>query len=654
MKQAVLDREIVEQLQLRFSQQRKEVHEWGCQYNAEGGLTGLNLSDLSLSQVPSEIWKLTSLRELNLRDNQLTHLPTELGQLFYLQKLSLQRNRLTHLPAELGQLTHLQKLYLDDNRLEQLPAEIGQLAYLEMLYLGNNRITQLPEELGRLSRLRWLELGDNQLTQLPAELGQLTSLQWLHLFNNRLTQLPAELGQLPHLQMISVNGNPDLRIPPPETVARGPKAMLAYLRSLPRKVERSEKKPLVAGEGEMSLPSQPPGDLPPPPPCSSVEQARVEMRYTISFLPASLMSRVLEGTHHYNQQARWSSGLRLAYQGQQAQVELEPLQRQIRLIAWGSFPSTFFTILKETLDIILSRYQGIEMSQELACPCTRQEHTPHFYQYAELVKLMEKGSKAEITCPEGGRRFSIASLLFGLHSSTTAQVAATIQQTQRGLSPTALKLDELIKRLDRIEQGQQGILRAQLRSWNLQMQQLHKPCPGLFLLTRSQAFAVNPRDWVSRPYRLHLLCQYPAGPHRMEGEPGYEIRQGKEWWMEISPWLRCLVEVLQIGMPLGRSLGAIANQAMMNRFNNELNVFQEILNDLPVFGAINVARNGRIDLEAPAEQQAQQGALRVLYHLLEKVDPIHWWQGLAQIVTSDGMILWLCDEHRKEYEPSHP
>ncbi len=145
---------------------------------------------------------------------------------------------------------HLIGLDLSGSGITQLPREIGKLANLQSLYLYNNRLTQVPVELGQLAKLEVLYLGNNQLTQVPVELGQLANLRWLDLSNNRLTQVPRELGQLANLQHVSLVGNPHLLTPPPEIVAKGTRAILAFLRELLRgSVDRYEAKLLLVGEG---------------------------------------------------------------------------------------------------------------------------------------------------------------------------------------------------------------------------------------------------------------------------------------------------------------------------------------------------------------------------------------------------------------------
>jgi Leucine-rich repeat (LRR) protein len=176
--------------------------------------------------------------ELDLSDLALTELPSELAQATSLQRLFLAENLLTTLPTWLRQLSSLQGLYLSGNQFTALPAEVGQLATLQYLFLSENQLTTLPAELGQLTNLQQVEVQDNQLTTLPAEFGQLTNLWLLDLSGNQLTTLPAEFGQLTNLQELDLKGNP-LEEPLASLAALGIQDLLAYLRGLPPTVPSS-------------------------------------------------------------------------------------------------------------------------------------------------------------------------------------------------------------------------------------------------------------------------------------------------------------------------------------------------------------------------------------------------------------------------------
>ena len=49
-------------------------------------------------------------------------------------------------------------------------------------------------------------------------------------------------------------------------------------------------------------------------------------------------------------------------------------------------------------------------------------------------------------------------------------------------------------------------------------------------------------------------------------------------------------------------------------------------------------------------QQAVGPALRTLHAFLKEQDSNETWGGLRKTPTPDGNILWLCSNHRKQYE----
>jgi internalin A len=411
------------------------------------------------------------------------------------------------------------------------------------------------------------------------------------------------------------------------------------------------------------LPDLPPTSLPPIPTMPGPGQVPVEMRYTLSFVPAGLMSWFLVRTHRYSQQQHWREGARLGYGGQQAHIELDPLQREISISVWGPFPYTFLLILKQTLDDLLQTFQGLRVQRKIPCRCSLQPQIPHTHIYEDLERQLARGLSA-ITCSEG-MPISLATLLYGIHISTAPQMVTTVQKTQQFLTQSLLPdqnvqqnqiaLNEMQRQLTRIYQGQEFIYRTMLnldqQNVKLEREKLGNICPGLFVLERTSHSYINPHDWVSRGYRLRLLCQYPQGPHTMVGEEGYEVRQGKEWWNTMSPWLRRMVKVLEVGMPLGKTINEGFKLVDIEHFAPEIDVFNEILGDLPEISVIDALSNAQLDGKVQTMQQLEGSARRVLFHFLDTTDQAHRWQGLSHpVITDDRTILWLCEQHRKEFE----
>ncbi|MEM8615288.1 MAG: GTPase, partial [Cyanobacteria bacterium P01_H01_bin.105] len=102
----------------------------------------MNQDDLRqfIDQVLAEGWT-----ELNLSDQNLSDLPSEIGKLTQLEVLILgygddyfssMGNRIKKLPPEIVHLIHLKKLYFIGNKLSTMPLEIVQLPQLQRLDLS--------------------------------------------------------------------------------------------------------------------------------------------------------------------------------------------------------------------------------------------------------------------------------------------------------------------------------------------------------------------------------------------------------------------------------------------------------------------------------------------------------------------------------------
>jgi len=114
----------------------------------------------------------------------------------------------------------------------------------------------------------------------------------------------------------------------------------------------------------------------------------------------------------------------LGYQDHYAKVELNPMLRELRIMVWGVQPYNFFTILKNTLDLILARFEGLRIRREVPCICHWQTQSSvpckEVYRYEEdLVRRMAAG-KQMIECPASYLDVSVPELLYGIMLSMLA------------------------------------------------------------------------------------------------------------------------------------------------------------------------------------------------------------------------------------------
>eukprot|EP00118_Oscarella_pearsei_P006460 m.29143 g.29143 ORF g.29143 m.29143 type:complete len:1260 (+) comp31138_c0_seq3:13-3792(+) len=165
-------------------------------------LEDLDISRNNLSQMPSPVYRLESLKRLNASHNAITDLSPRVDNWVSLELLNLSYNKIQELPQNLSKCTKLKRLFINSNELtfEGIPLGISRLTYLEQFQAARNKLQCIPESLCRCFHLKKLLLTSNCLIQLP---------EGIHFLKN--------------LKDLDVRDNPDLVMPPkpPEEKAGG-------------------------------------------------------------------------------------------------------------------------------------------------------------------------------------------------------------------------------------------------------------------------------------------------------------------------------------------------------------------------------------------------------------------------------------------------
>ena len=127
-----------------------------------------------------------NLLELNLSSISLGQVPAEIGSLGSLTKLELSRNpSLCTLPEEMASMHSLRTLFALGCGFVDAPTVLGQLPSLRMLSFKSNALRVIPKGALALS-IEWLILTDNSLEHLPADFGRLTRLRKCMMTGNRV------------------------------------------------------------------------------------------------------------------------------------------------------------------------------------------------------------------------------------------------------------------------------------------------------------------------------------------------------------------------------------------------------------------------------------------------------------------------------------
>ncbi|XP_075648911.1 disease resistance protein Roq1-like isoform X2 [Castanea sativa] len=147
-------------------------------WNVES-LEKLNVSGITLRELPSSVVMLENLKELSLRGCKGP--PHKLWNNLFPLNLMLRRSlnpRSLLLPSLLG-MRSLKHLDLSDCNLQTIPSDIGNLSSVTKLYLSGNHFSCLPESMVQLSKLNWIDLNNctrlRSLSQLPSTITTVTA-----------------------------------------------------------------------------------------------------------------------------------------------------------------------------------------------------------------------------------------------------------------------------------------------------------------------------------------------------------------------------------------------------------------------------------------------------------------------------------------------
>jgi len=129
------------------------------------------------------------LAELRMDENELVcdaNTLAPLCKLRNLRTLSLEKNRLSEVPSLIGTMLSLRRVLLQGNNIVVLPDSFCLLTGLEVLDVHKNAITSLPAAMGKMSGLQKLDISENKLTELPISFCELNEALQLSVGRNPL------------------------------------------------------------------------------------------------------------------------------------------------------------------------------------------------------------------------------------------------------------------------------------------------------------------------------------------------------------------------------------------------------------------------------------------------------------------------------------
>jgi hypothetical protein len=211
-----------------------------------------------------------------------------------------------------------------------------------------------------------------------------------------------------------------------------------------------------------------------------------------------------------------------------------------------------------------------------------------------------------------------------------------------------LRQNQLLERINQLAEWQ---VRQFIRQWNVEMQRMESECPSTFMLVPSGKTVFNPRKWITSDYKLFVMCQHPSEPHCIQGSQGYHLRQPKKWWIAVSPWLKHLVTFLKYGIPIaGATLHVVFGENIYHLVDRQVELLETMIEDTSEQDERDLTSGAGVEGSyAGSWGQKSSAALRVLHNFLREADPRGYWDGLRRVITEDGNIFWLCEEHARPY-----
>jgi internalin A len=303
------------------------------------------------------------------------------------------------------------------------------------------------------------------------------------------------------------------------------------------------------------------------------------------------------------------------------------VNREVRLRVAADYPPYFLGVLDSILRDTFKRYPGAQPETRIPCPC--QPDCKYSYLRDTVFKRSRAG-KTDVGCELTGEDVSIGRLLEGFApGESEAGVRAALADVRR--------------RLSAIQNGQN--------------EELVKTCPSVFTLAPTRDFRLldtYPEYAIQQEeLELTLYCEWEKEWHPTQHSV-YRFRPVQEWvnslkekWGEFSRMTKRVAPLVAfagtlVGVPaVGVAVKSLADRLEKPSTESEKDKSGQLARDVGLR-----EHSGAIDLDTR----------HLLMSLIEHLDKARGqahprFGGLTPYHSKeDGRILWLCPDHRRQYE----
>jgi hypothetical protein len=351
--------------------------------------------------------------------------------------------------------------------------------------------------------------------------------------------------------------------------------------------------------------------------------------------------------HRHSTGIYWRDGVFLRHRDKayasEALLELHG-ETELALHVRAPSPDLYFNFLRESIeDLISRRWPGLEKPRlYIPCPGRKADGTPCPGMFPlEGVLRQREGGQRTVTCMECPAAPETSELLTGF---STPPLEAKVEKILEEVTSThadvtignglAAEIADTVRRVHRI-------LSTEVTD-----------CPRLFTFAPHRPSGSKRARLYQDHYRLTLWCEHPGYEHPWD-KATYDLDVTKERLARIVPYAILVIRTLQLIIPLADAIAVgLEPVAKRDDLKSRLAVMEIAIAALPATAEARMEDA----LGPPTGQltEAQGKAQRALRAILFERDPLGDFGGLRRVQAPSGDFLWVCDEHRPEYDPGLP
>ena len=130
----------------------------------------------------------------------------------------------------------------------------------------------------------------------------------------------------------------------------------------------------------------------------------ISMQFQLSTIPAGIPTWFIARSHRFTTHTHWRNGTLFAYDSERkhiALVQAFPQERYLQLTVRGSNPQNFFALLKDGIEVTLTRFPGLRIKRLIPCPGHNGTPCGYLFNYAHLERAIQRNPPIlEIQCQE--------------------------------------------------------------------------------------------------------------------------------------------------------------------------------------------------------------------------------------------------------------